>query len=119
MPVHIVDAAGTLLHVSFQGQLQKADYDRLTELTRQTIAREGRLRVLAVLDGFTGWERHEGWGDLGFMMNEGEMIERMAIVGEERWRDDALAFTAAGLRPTSIEFFPPTRLEEARRWLAG
>jgi len=39
------------------------------------------------------------------------------IVGDEKWRDDALAFTAKGFRPTAIEFFPESRLGEARKWL--
>ena len=38
-------------------------------------------------------------------------------VGDEKWRDDALAFTAKGFRPTAIEFFPTSRLSEARIWL--
>jgi len=42
----------------------------------------------------------------------------MAIVGNEKWRDDVLIFTAKGLRPTAIEFFPLSRLDEARTWLA-
>jgi len=41
----------------------------------------------------------------------------MAIVGDEKWRDDALAFTAKGFRPTAIEFFPVSRMNEARIWL--
>jgi hypothetical protein len=41
----------------------------------------------------------------------------MAIVGDEKWRDDALAFTAKGFRPTAIEFFLSSRINEARTWL--
>jgi hypothetical protein len=36
---------------------------------------------------------------------------------DEKWRDDALAFTAKGFRPTAIAFFPPLHLNEARIWL--
>jgi hypothetical protein len=43
----------------------------------------------------------------------------MAIVGDEKWRDDALAFTAKGFRPTAIEFFPASRLNEAHTWLSS
>ena len=117
MSVVIVDAQSSLVQIRLQGKLAKADYDRIIEVAREAIARERKIRVLAVLDGFTGWERHAGWGDLSFMMTDGENIEKMAIVGDEQWRDDAFAFTAAGLRPTAIEFFPPSRLAEARDWL--
>jgi len=49
-------------------------------------------KVDAVL--FDGWERHEDWGDVSFMMEQGQQIEKMAIVADEKWRDDAFAFTA-------------------------
>jgi hypothetical protein len=43
----------------------------------------------------------------------------MAVVGDEKWKADALAFTAKGFRPTAIEFFPSLRLNEARIWLSS
>jgi SpoIIAA-like len=80
--------------------------------------REGKVRALVIL-GFEAWERHEDWGDVSFMMEEGQQIEKMAIVGDEKWRDDALAFTAKGFRPTAIEFFPSSRLNEAHTWVSS
>src|SRR5262245_9543837 len=115
MPVEVIDASGKLLQVKIRGMLKKADYDRIIQVAKEAIAREGKIRALAVLEGFEGWERHEGWGDVSFMMAKGQQIEKMAIVGDEKWRDDALAFTAKGFRPTAIEFFPAAN--EARMWL--
>ena len=51
-------------------------------------------------------------------MEQGQHIEKMAIVGDEKSRDDALAFTGKGFRPTAIEFFGTSRLNEALTWLA-
>jgi hypothetical protein len=118
MPAQILNATGKLVQISIQGMLRKADYDRMIAISREAIAREGRIRVLVTLDGFAGWERHEGWGDVSFMMDDGEQIEKIAIVGDENWRDDAFVFTAAGLRPTAIEFFPPSGLADAQKWLS-
>jgi len=53
------------------------------------------------------------------MMEQGRHIEKRAIVGDEKWRDDALAFTAKGFRATAIEFFTPSRLGAARTWLSS
>ena len=119
MPVEIIDASGKLLQIKIRGMLKKADYDRIIQIAKEAIAREGKVRALAILDGVEGWERHEGWGDVSFMMEEGQQIEKMAIVGDEKWRDDALAFTAKGFRPTAIEFFPASRMNEARIWLSS
>jgi hypothetical protein len=118
MPVDTIDVAGKLLQVKIRGVLTKADHERIIRIAKEAIAREGKIRALIIAEGFAGWERSGDWGDVSFMMEQGQQIEQMAIVADERWRDDALAFTAKGFRPTAIEFFPPLRLNEARTWLA-
>jgi hypothetical protein len=118
MPVEVIDASGKLLQAKVRGTLQRAEYDRMLQLAKDMITREGKMRVLVLLDGFEGWERHRDWGDVSFAIQEGRNIEKMAIVGDEKWRDETLAFTAAGFRPTAIEFFAASRLADAKRWLA-
>jgi hypothetical protein len=119
MPVEIIDASGKLLQLKVRGMLKKTDHERLIQIAKEAIAREGKIKALIVVEDFQGWERHEAWGDVSFMMEEGQHIEKMAIIGDEKWRDDALAFTAKGFRPTAIEFFPVSRLNEARTWLTA
>ena len=119
MPVQIIGASGKLLQIKIRGMLKKADYDQIIQIAKEAIAREGRIRALVILEGFEGWERHEGWGDVSFMMEQGRNIEKMAIVGDEKWKDDAIAFTAKGFRPTVIEFFAASRVDAARTWLSS
>ena len=119
MPVEIIDASRKLVQVKIRGVLTKADHERIMQAAKEAIAREGKIRALIILEGFEGWARHEDWGDVSFMMEEGQQIEKMAIVGDEKWRDDALAFTAKGFRPTAIEFFPSSRLNEAHTWVSS
>jgi hypothetical protein len=117
MPVDIIDASGKLLQLKVRGMLKQAEHERIIQIAKQAIAREGKIRALIIAEDFEGWEQHENWGDVSFMVEEGQHVEKMAIVGDEKWRDDALAFTAKGFRPTAIEFFPPSRMNEARTWL--
>ncbi|HEY6363779.1 MAG TPA: STAS/SEC14 domain-containing protein [Candidatus Binatia bacterium] len=119
MPVEISDASGKLLQLKVRGMLKKADHERIIQIAKAAIERVGKVRALIILEAFEGWEQHEAWGDVSFMMEEGQHIEKMAIVGDEKWKDDALAFTAKGFRPTTIEFFGTARLNEARTWLAA
>jgi len=119
MPVEIIDATGKLLQLKVRGMLKKADHDQLIQFAKKPIEREGKVRVLIILEAFEGWERHRDWGDVSFMSEQGRHIEKMAIVGDEKWQDDALAFTAKGFRATVIEFFTPSRLNEARTWLSS
>jgi hypothetical protein len=117
MPVKLIDVSGKLLQVELRGLLKKSDHERIIQIAKEAIAREGKIRALVIAEAFEGWERRGDWGDVTFMMEEGQQIEKMAIVGDEKWRDDALAFTAKGFRPTAIEFFPSSRINEARTWL--
>ena len=119
MPIEVIDAAGKLLQVKIRGMLKKADYDRMIQIAKEPIERHGNVRALIILEAFEGWERHERWGDVSFMTEQGQHIEKMAIVGDEKWQDDAVAFTAKGFRATAIEFFTPSRLNEARTWLSS
>jgi len=119
MPVAIIDAAGKLLQLKVRGMFKKADHDRMIQTAKEAIKREGKVHALVILEGFEGWDQGGDWGDVSFMMDQGQHIDKMAIVGDNKWRDDALAFTAKGFRATAIEFFIPSRLDEARTWLSS
>jgi hypothetical protein len=77
------------------------------------------VRLLFVLQGFEGWEPKDDWSDLSFYVKHGDRIERIALVGDERWRDETLMFAVADLRKAPVEFFPAHAVEDARAWLAA
>lgn len=103
------------------GLLRKPEFDdaqrQMLGIMRQDAT--DTVRVLVVLEAFEGWEPDARWSDLTFYVSHGDALERIAIVGDERWRDQALMFAAADLRKGPVEFFAPARLAEARAWLAG
>jgi len=98
MPIPTIDASGKLLTLKIRGTLKKADYDQMIQIGRQAIAREVKVRALISLEDFEGWERQGERGDVSFMMEEGWNLEKMAIIGDEKWKDDAVTFTAKGFR---------------------
>jgi hypothetical protein len=55
---------------------------------------------------------------MGFYMKHGDAITRIAIVGDERWRDLAMMFASADLRKAPVEFFPENAMAQARAWLS-
>src|SRR4051794_3789364 len=97
--------AATLTHerdniyrLDLSGALQ---HDELTAVQRQlaaVIERTGPVRALIMLTDFTGWGDSAGWRDLRFYVRYGDAIDRIAIVGDERWREQALMFAGADLR---------------------
>jgi hypothetical protein len=110
---------GNLLVGEFRGVLARAEFDECVRRAVDSIRRNKKIRMLILLEEFAGWERGVDWGDVSFAFDHDQDVERMAIVGDERWKDEAFIFTAAPFRTAQIEFFPRSRLDAARAWLKG
>lgn len=50
-------------------------------------------------------------------MKHGNDVDKMALVGDERWKEEALLFVGKGLRSTEVEFFPSSSLKKAEEWV--
>jgi hypothetical protein len=100
------------------GLLRRGDFATIEQDAAATIREHGAIRLLVVLDGFTGWEPGGSWQDLGFYVHHGDDIERIAIVGDEKWRSEALLFAAADLRRAAVEYFRAADLPRAMAWLS-
>ena len=75
---------------------------------------------MVTLCDFQGWEKAEGWEDMSFSENNDSFIDKIAIIGNKgEWENLAYAFTAKGLRDVLIEFFEPTDILTAKKWLVN
>ena len=110
-----------ICQLEIRGLLTKADLDRAQQALLDILASDrGRgVQLLVRLEDFEGWEPDPRWNDLSFYIGHGDSLERIAIVGEERWRGEALMFAAADLRKGPVEYFTPDREPEARAWLSS
>jgi hypothetical protein len=117
MPASIQHESGNLFRVRISGVLRQAELKDVQAVAAQEIVRVGKIKLLFVLDAFEGWERDADWGDLAFYAAHDKDIEKIAIVGEEKWRDHGLAFAGAGIRKAAVQFFPPAESARARAWL--
>jgi hypothetical protein len=108
-----------VFRLDLQGRLSKGDFDRCQERLESEISRAGAVRLLIVLDEFSGWDPGAPWNDLSFYMKHGDAIERIAIVGPNRWRSHMLMFAGADLRKSPVQYFLPGTVAEARVWLAS
>ena len=115
MPMEMRIEGQDLLVVRFNGVLRRAELDEFQRAAAQII-REGRKVVaLILLDEFEGWQRGDEWGDVSFFVEHDSNIEKIAIVGQERWRDEVLMFAGAGLRQSPVRYFGDSN--SARAWL--
>ena len=46
-------------------------------------------------------------------------IEKIAVIGDPGWKDEALAFLGAGFRPSPVGYFEPGDAVRAADWLRG
>jgi len=117
MPASIQHESGNLFRIDISGVLRQAELKSVQTVAAQEITRFGKIRLLFVLDTFEGWERDVDWGDLTFYTTHDKDIDRIAILGEEKWRDHGLAFAGAGIRKAAVRFFLPAESAGARAWL--
>jgi hypothetical protein len=118
MPATIQHESGNTYRVHATGLLRVREMADVQERAAQAIRDRGKIKLLFVLDRFEGWERSAGWNDMSFYGTHGSSVEKIAIVGEEKWRDEALMFAGAGLRKAAVQYFETADDQEALAWLA-
>ena len=118
MGAEILNHAAGVLTLKVSGTLTQPELAKLQADAAGIFGKIGKWRVLVLTEDFAGWERGETWNDFSFSDHDAS-IEKMAIVGDRKWAEQALMFTAKGLRPFSIEYFEPAQTAAARAWLAS
>jgi hypothetical protein len=119
MPIEMHHEGDRTYRLDISGVLARADMTRCEAELASELRRIGSAKLLCVLKEFKGWEAQGDWNSLNFYMTHGDAIERIAIVGEERWRSLALMFAVADLRKAPVEFFTEDALAQARQWLSA
>jgi SpoIIAA-like len=117
MPFTILDSSDPIVSMKISGELSRAEVGQIQAAALGAIQRCGRIKALFFLENFLGWKREGNWGDISFMTQHDQDISKIAIVGEEQWRDLVCAFLAKGFRTAAVEYFVPTDLAKARAWL--
>ena len=117
MAHEIVQIDDALVSVRIHGVMRLADMEAIQSLSGDLIGQGKKPRCLILVEDFQGWDKQDDWNDIGFFVEHGDDIAKMAIVGEERWKDNIYLFVGKGLRKTEIEFFPASARQEAEAWL--
>jgi len=116
MGAEIAEVSGRVLTLKVSGTLTQLELRSTQAASAAIFGASGAWRILVLTDNFLGWEVGV-WDDFSFQADQDVNIERMAIVGERRWEELALLFTAKGLRSFPIQYFGPGQVAAARAWL--
>ena len=118
MPIQLNEEnGGKLLAVHVSGSLEKADYEHFVPEFERLLRQHGKLRLLFDMTAFHGWNAGGAWEDFKFGVEHFADIERLAMVGEEKWQHGLATFCKPFTKAT-IQYFDHTKAAEARKWLA-
>jgi len=119
MAFTMIEATGPVVSAKISGEMSKSEVNQIQTAALDAIRRCGRISALFILDGFHGWKSEGDWGDVTFMTEHDKEIAKIAVVGDEQWRDMIYAFLAKGFRQAAVEYFLPTELAKARAWVGA
>jgi hypothetical protein len=119
MPLKWEHETEHLLVARVNGKLAKREIEEFQVAVEPILHASGNIKFLVILEAFAGWAAGKGWEDTDFADANDQFLSRFAIVGDEMWRDKALMFSLAGLRPVNIQYFSADNEAAARAWLAN
>ncbi len=117
MGVKLEPPEGDVTVLRITGLLKKSEIDILVGTNESKWTPETKLKVLVLLEDFKGWERGPDWGDISFLIKHDKQIEKIAIVGDPKWRTEFLVFVGEGYRHAAVQFFAAAEVAFARFWL--
>lgn len=109
-------SSGKILGFKLSDKLHDADYQQFVPRIEAAVKVPGKVRLLARLQGFQGWDLHAMWDDTKFATRHRTDIERSALVDDqplEKWM-------AAVCRPFTmarLKCFDGSEIEAAWQWL--
>ena len=80
------DNTSRIVGVCLSGRLTRQDYKRFIPRMERLISNYGNLGLLVLMQDFHGWDFGGRWENTKFSFKHYGQIERIALVGETKWR---------------------------------
>jgi len=116
MSVDLHEGTGKVLEVKLSGKLTAQDYERFVPELYRLIKQYGKVRLLAQMHDFHGWELGALWQDIKFDWKHFADIERLALVGDRKW-EAGMATFCKPFTSSQVRYFDESQLDEARAWV--
>jgi hypothetical protein len=116
--IHVDEgAAGKIITLKFNEEISKKDYNLFVPLVENQIRHSTSVRILVELHAFKGWTAGAFWEDTMFAAKNFNNIDRLAVVGESRWKKGVTLFVKP-FTAAQVRYFEMEAIERARQWLA-
>ena len=118
MTVSVSFEEGNLVVIRSSGELKRDEVDQTKRQIYNYILANGEIYMLILIDeAFKSFEAFASWEDIEEDAVIQPNVKRLALVGDLRWRDQALLFLITAVASFQIEYFKPEQEEFARVWL--
>lgn len=109
-------STGKTLAFKMSGKLHDEDYQHFVPIVETAIGAHGKIRLLAQLEDFHGWDLHALWDDTKFAVKHCADVERVALVGDKKW-EEWMAKVCAPFTLAKVRYFDVSDAEAAWGWL--
>jgi hypothetical protein len=110
------EAGGKILILNLNGKLTKEDYALFTPAVERAVKVHGKIRILVKMTGFHGWTLGAIWEDMKFDLQHFSHIERLALVGDNRW-EAGMAVFCKPFTTAKVRYFDDSKVDEANVWI--
>lgn len=121
-----VDVEGSAVTITMTGIVSDADWDAAVAALEDRLGRQASvhlaagkgqgLRLLMDWQALQGWEQGARSTCTWFCMGNQDLVDRLAIIGDDRWRDEGTRMADIYKR-AQVNFYSPAERSEALRWL--
>jgi hypothetical protein len=105
-----------ILGFKLSGKLHDEDYKTFVPAIDAAVAKHGKIRMLAKMHDFHGWDAHALWDDIKFSTTHCTEVEKIALVGEKSW-EKWMASVCKPFTMAKIEYFDAGDIDKAWAWL--
>ena len=106
------------IEVTVGGHISKQDIDALWARLDADLPKEGKLKVLEIIDPLNGMDPMAFWDHLHRAFPKIHRFSHAAVVADQNWIA-ALANFAGMFTAAQVKTFPRDQVAAARGWLAG
>ena len=117
MPIEFAVKDENIALIRVTGMFEKAEFDEAQCGIASLIRIRNKIKILIITQDFEGWEKSEKWQDISSIGPNDPFIEKIAIVGDPKWKDLILLFSLKGMRSVPIEFFNADSEVKVLNWL--
>lgn len=106
-----------VVELTVEGKITDADLRANIERLRDDLERNGKSRVIEVIQHFTGMEPRALWTDVKLGLPLSQKVRRVAVVADHAWIR-AASHLGRFFTSAELKIFAPAQLSQARAWIA-